>query len=421
MRVLHSPSNTLLDLDKQTDPLSFFPGSFLLDGDSVYSPIMSGRGSSSSGGGSSWRDYNWKAHPAMEANAGRTGCGPLDPPQLAGLTDIPVSASPDAHLSTFSPSMGFLPSHADGVTPFLAPDSYLSDQRDSPVSDAMESLCGWSNASGPDNWRSSASVDPSLSSATSSPFMQSYYSFGSAQPSMSAQLQGVPGYTTQQIGKWCVESGPAGALYQAPAQYPSMSPLAFPSTEFPLSSYPSLNENVQVHSSAEQWLPMPAFTGPLSTSPAAGATPEHFLSPSSAPAVSIESTSPAPSDFESFSSRPHPPSPLSNPGDLRRYGIPTGDGAWRCAHPGCTSQAVFRRGCDLRKHFNRHRKHLFCRHKGCPQSRQGGFSSKKDRARHEAKHNPGIVCEWDGCGRVFSRVDNMKDHMRRIHRRGASA
>jgi hypothetical protein len=48
---------------------------------------------------------------------------------------------------------------------------------------------------------------------------------------------------------------------------------------------------------------------------------------------------------------------------------------------------------------------------------QNGFSSKKDRARHEAKHNPGIICEAAGCGRVFSRVDNMKDHVKRIHRR----
>jgi hypothetical protein len=53
----------------------------------------------------------------------------------------------------------------------------------------------------------------------------------------------------------------------------------------------------------------------------------------------------------------------------------------------------------------------------------GGFSSKKDRARHEAKHNPRILCEWVGeagerCGRRFSRVDNMKDHVRRIHRKG---
>ncbi|KIV83199.1 hypothetical protein PV11_05249 [Exophiala sideris] len=111
--------------------------------------------------------------------------------------------------------------------------------------------------------------------------------------------------------------------------------------------------------------------------------------------------------------------------------------AWRCAYPGCTSRATFTRGCDLRKHYNRHSKHLFCRIDNCPQSESaaaaraksadqpltGGFSSKKDRARHEAKHNPGIKCEWRGadgeeCSRVFSRMDNMKDHVRRIHNKG---
>lgn len=135
---------------------------------------------------------------------------------------------------------------------------------------------------------------------------------------------------------------------------------------------------------------------------------------------------------------------------LLAYGVPvpqsrlSGTQTWRCAYPGCTSRALFTRGCDLRKHFNRHSKHLFCRVEGCPQSEAGalakssgrrgsvsgggggasGFSSKKDRARHEAKHNPGIRCEWRGpegeeCGRVFSRMDNMKDHVRRIHRKGS--
>lgn len=139
---------------------------------------------------------------------------------------------------------------------------------------------------------------------------------------------------------------------------------------------------------------------------------------------------------------------------LSHYGIPVrapgsspnaNPQAWRCAYPNCTSRATFIRGCDLRKHYNRHSKHLFCRIDGCPQSEtaavtaaqtadphckdpsqlvlSGGFSSKKDRARHEAKHNPGIKCEWqgsdgEGCGRVFSRMDNMKDHVRRIHQKG---
>lgn len=93
--------------------------------------------------------------------------------------------------------------------------------------------------------------------------------------------------------------------------------------------------------------------------------------------------------------------------EMSKWGNKNSDGSWSCAYPGCSSRSTFNRGCDLRKHFKRHTKSLFCRHEGCPQSVEGGFSSKKDRSRHEAKHNPGIVCEWDGCERLFSRQDNM--------------
>lgn len=96
-----------------------------------------------------------------------------------------------------------------------------------------------------------------------------------------------------------------------------------------------------------------------------------------------------------------------NPSAIADYGYKNTDGSWSCAWPGCTSRSRFTRACDLRKHYKRHSKTLFCRHDGCPQSTEGGFSSKKDRARHEAKHNPMITCEWEGCGRLFSRVDNM--------------
>ena len=96
-----------------------------------------------------------------------------------------------------------------------------------------------------------------------------------------------------------------------------------------------------------------------------------------------------------------------NPSAIADYGYKNADGSWSCAWPGCTSRSRFTRACDLRKHYKRHSKSLFCRHEGCPQSTEGGFSSKKDRARHEAKHNPMITCEWDNCGRLFSRVDNM--------------
>lgn len=156
-------------------------------------------------------------------------------------------------------------------------------------------------------------------------------------------------------------------------------------------------------------------------------------SPSPALYSMTSNTTPAPSRSTLRSNS------TSSNSSLHAYGIPVADPmshqpAWRCAYPGCTSRATFTRGCDLRKHYNRHSKHLFCRVDGCPQSQaaalsrstdgtlSGGFSSKKDRARHEAKHNPGIKCEWTGphgeeCGRIFSRMDNMKDHVRRIHKK----
>lgn len=147
-------------------------------------------------------------------------------------------------------------------------------------------------------------------------------------------------------------------------------------------------------------------------------------------------TAPSSSDI----SRASENSRSSSPGnaDLKTYGYQNPSGTWSCAYPGCTSKAVFTRGCDLRKHHKRHTKSFFCRYPNCTQSTGGGFSSKKDLARHEAKHNPTVVCEWDGCERVFSRVDNMvrsystqrnpkhgeltsaqRDHVKRIHLKAA--
>ncbi len=78
-------------------------------------------------------------------------------------------------------------------------------------------------------------------------------------------------------------------------------------------------------------------------------------------------------------------------GELSRWGRRNEDGTWSCAHPGCTSRSTFGRGCDLRKHYKRHTKSWFCSYQDCPQAHEGGFSSKKDKARHEAKHDPQIV------------------------------
>lgn len=90
-----------------------------------------------------------------------------------------------------------------------------------------------------------------------------------------------------------------------------------------------------------------------------------------------------------------------------QYGYPVDDGSWKCSYPQCKSTTVFRRACDLRKHYKRHFKRYFCSYRNCQHHTSGGFSSKKDCDRHEASHNPSIPCSHPGCPRIFSRVDNM--------------
>ncbi|CAI7622479.1 unnamed protein product [Penicillium manginii] len=396
MKTQYPPSNALLDFNQEVDPVSILSERIVFANDMAYS----------TSGMSPKRNAGWETKGMRAPVPGSSGCSSLDP-SMVGLTGIPVSSSSGhPHSACVNPHAGYATAHPDSVT-FLAPDSYLSNPQDSP-NEHMGSLYSWSSTSNAEELKPSSSVDSGVCSASNSPFMQSYYNFGTATPAAHPDMTDTNGYTPQQINKWCMESDPTdGSFYQPTASYPAISPLAFPSAEMPSNVYPTLNQSMST--AAEQWFPMPAIASP--PSPHNNSIPipipaqdNSFLSPSatalSFDSCSVISTSPAPtlSDFESKSS-----SPPFNPADLTRFGIPAGDGVWRCAHPGCTSQALFRRGCDLRKHFNRHRKHLFCRHEGCPQSKQGGFSSKKDRARHEAKHNPGIVY-----------------HVRRIHRRGGS-
>ncbi|KAE8377390.1 hypothetical protein BDV26DRAFT_304956 [Aspergillus bertholletiae] len=83
---------------------------------------------------------------------------------------------------------------------------------------------------------------------------------------------------------------------------------------------------------------------------------------------------------------------------------------------------------DFRRRDRQHVKRFFCRYKNCLQSepdspsfKKRGFTTRKDRDRHEARHKPEIRCQWrneqgEQCTRLFSRMDNMRDHVRRIHR-----
>ncbi|KAB8254982.1 hypothetical protein BDV32DRAFT_156532 [Aspergillus pseudonomiae] len=107
-----------------------------------------------------------------------------------------------------------------------------------------------------------------------------------------------------------------------------------------------------------------------------------------------------------------------------------GPGAVTCPFPGCKSTLQFTGSRELQRHYRQHFKRYFCRYPHCPQAGPGpegrhpptkrGFATRKDRARHEAKHDPRIKCpclneRGERCSRMFSRIDNMRDHVRRIH------
>jgi hypothetical protein len=354
-----------------------------------------------------------------------------EPQYIGGLYDIPTGTPSNSHMSALQQmnmnSMNAQLNHRS----FLAPEQYSTGRRESIDTHTIDSQYAWSTASNADILPNPPHMPTSETSIgpTTTPFFQGYYPRESQQLAINGP--GTSGYTPQQIDQWCLESEPAIDFYQS-QPFPSMGSIRFPlSAEVQPETYPTFNN--QLNTANEQWLSCPPhssdaipeafFSVPRSISvPRSVPAPTTRLYQSTATTTSLSSS--PPHSLSDPDSPPAAPSSASgsgsgsNSGDLSNYGIPTGDGTWRCAYPGCSSQAVFNRGCDLRKHFNRHRKHLFCRYEGCPQSAKSGFSSKKDRARHEAKHNPGVLCEWEGCAKVFSRVDNMKDHVRRIHRKG---
>ena len=160
--------------------------------------------------------------------------------------------------------------------------------------------------------------------------------------------------------QWTTGQFPGMASGSAQEPFPSFSPPQY--TSWPTTAYPQLQSGDY---SQMQYPPMTAPTVPSS----------HYTAEPwpNAPWPSLH-----PDDVEAPSDVSRSTSP--NPADLHNFGVLLPDGrSWRCAYSGCTSEARFTRGCDLRKHYRRHAKSLFCRDKKCPQSKEGGFSSNKDR------------------------------------------
>lgn len=93
--------------------------------------------------------------------------------------------------------------------------------------------------------------------------------------------------------------------------------------------------------------------------------------------------------------------------------------ALQCPYPSCSSKKLFKRQCDVDKHYRQHFRKYFCRFSGCQMPGQNGsnfpiaFATTKDRDRHETAHNPSIPCHY--CGKLFSRQDNLRDHCRKRH------
>ncbi|QQK46890.1 putative C2H2 type zinc finger domain-containing protein [Penicillium digitatum] len=132
---------------------------------------------------------------------------------------------------------------------------------------------------------------------------------------------------------------------------------------------------------------------------------------------SLEQPLSSPTSLSSSTHQSQADSKPWTPPDIFEIGYQDENGDWRCNYSGCLSRQVFLRACDLRKHYRSHQKTYFCKERDCAWSKIG-FSSSKDCQRHMRSHRPMIKCsaaESLGCTRVFSRVDNMKEHHRKIH------
>jgi hypothetical protein len=135
------------------------------------------------------------------------------------------------------------------------------------------------------------------------------------------------------------------------------------------------------------FLPLPSQTQQVHGGQLVSTTPRRFHSLQPMSLSTSVSSSTQPRSLSAGASSPMTPVAAPQASEMAKWGFKNRDGTWSCAHPGCTSQSTFFRACDLRKHYKRHTKTLFCSHAGCAKATGGGFSSRKDLLRHETKHN----------------------------------
>ncbi|KAK8040729.1 fungal specific transcription factor [Apiospora marii] len=114
-----------------------------------------------------------------------------------------------------------------------------------------------------------------------------------------------------------------------------------------------------------------------------------------------------------------------------RQAVKNGNGKYICNFPECTEDVKeFGRKCEWSKHMDKHDRPYKCAVEGC--EKLPGFTYSGGLLRHErevhGKHggpkNP-LNCPHPNCkrysGKGFSRLENLNEHLRRVHTNGAAA
>lgn len=137
-------------------------------------------------------------------------------------------------------------------------------------------------------------------------------------------------------------------------------------------------------------------------------------------------TTPGPLPTPKDDTDPHPITQRSRPiPKPDRVARKNAQGKYECDYPDCTEvQKSFHRKCEYNKHMDKHERPYKCLAEGC--EKLSGFTYSGGLLRHErevhAKHggprNP-LNCPHGNCkrhaGKGFSRLENLNEHLRRVH------
>ncbi|KAK8099095.1 uncharacterized protein PG998_012336 [Apiospora kogelbergensis] len=205
-----------------------------------------------------------------------------------------------------------------------------------------------------------------------------------------------------------------------------MSVVGYEPRDFGLgSSYPNISDP-----SGNDGINSPFEDDPVSGLPLLPDSPSHH------PFGSLPATSPQPilsgpkSDSDQPADTPAPQRTKAIPKPDREV-VKNGNGKYVCLFPDCTEEVKeFGRKCEWSKHMDKHDRPYKCAVEGC--EKLPGFTYSGGLLRHErevhGKHggpkNP-LNCPHPNCkrysGKGFSRLENLNEHLRRVHTNGAAS